>query len=1711
MDTYILSNIIETSGSYEKEKKYWRNQLNGIPKIQNYPKYKEEDINILIDSKKGWLIPPQLVKRINHIGNDVDIAVYWILLSVSILTYSLWTGQLKYIVGTPLTTQGDKSRESKALLPLAIKLNVSVTYKEYLKALREQILEGEANQNIPQEYLWEHIKVQIKELFGKNLLSISVAASSLHSDNFLQDVGSDFFFWFDISETETRIIISSNNTGEEKRHERQLYSIFEKVLSQILFNPDVKLIEISGISAWVEEVRRRGFSVQACTIQKTIQELFEEQVLLFGDRTAIVSGEQKITFLELNSRINKLSRYLMMHGIRKGSLVGVFCDQSGYLSIIMILAVIKAGGVYLPINSRYPIERIRLILKDSCVECIISSDDLAFDFMSDIKTVNYRHVENELIGISDDNIPVQNTPEDALYVIYTSGSTGMPKGVVVEHKSLVNLIMTCREVFGFDIDDVWTQFHSLSFDFSVWEIFGALLTGGILVMVDCDTVRDTVAFRHLLIDQHVTVLNQTPTAFNCLLNMEKKEKTRKLKLKYIIFGGEKLGFHDLGEWNKLYPETKLVNMYGITETTVHSTIHFITKEELVNRDSIIGKPLPNISAYVLNEDGRLQSFGMAGELYIGGCGLARGYLNRPELTAERFIRTEYDSGLLYRSGDVVRLNSYDGELVYEERKDSQVKVNGYRIELGEIEQKLCMIEGIETSAVLCNTEKNQKKYLHAYVAGKNIPSLKLIYGELSKYLPAYMIPTKFTKLDSLPLTINGKLDRNAILQLPENMFETSQECNEAGYYENEILVTWQNVLGRSEIHVDDNFFHLGGDSIKAIQIISELKEKNIRVNFRQIFELQTVRKLAKNINYQIYEKNYDKVTGLVNSTPIQIYFLESVSEPAGLNKFCQSVVLHHRLGFDEDRVKRAWEILVNHHDMLRAQLHIECGKTKIEIPETLPYLPMDVLQLDSESEEKFEEHTYKIFCDMHTGLNIEKAMHRVCICRSKYGEYLIIVINHLIIDGISWRILLEDFFTLYEQPDQRLLSGKTDSFQKWSTSILHYAETPELKKEKTYWEKMLKQVTGIKGIKQNRNSTCASFKKIEVKFTEEDTLELTGKLPEKYNSNIKTILLSILFLALRSWNGEKKHSIIMEGHGREMIQEDLDVSRTVGWFTSLYPVLLNAECDNVDGIIKQIGNTLDKIPNNGIGFGILKYLSQTEEKLSASWENMPDICFNYLGEFDMLSSKVIGEFFSFQKEDLFWEQPLRYALEINGILVGKHLTISFGYDSDRLCPEAVEQLCKCFQDYAKKLLETTRTALVTRNFLLSDVRAEDVEELQLEYQELYGTQIRIEDVYPLTPSQVIMLMNSLLKKGDNAFYNRITYSLEGSLDIGLFIECFKTVILSRDNLRGFFHMRRFEQPVQIIVNDPPIPVHFADYTNGTEMAAVRELAEKEFVLSKEIGIRLCILKTSVSNYEVIWCFHHILMDGWSIGLLIKEIFEYYRDRYMNRQITWSNPPQFRNYLCWLLGKTDQEAFFYWKEYLSGYKVNAMMFSRKKKEEQSYLQNQITLEFTLEESVNIEKFATANTLTISSILQTVWGLVLCEVHNSKDIIFGMVTSGRTNEVQGSGKMVGLLLNLVPVRIKLEQNQSYLELMKKTQDNWIESQPFCYLPFNSITGTNHIPDYIFEHVFVYENYPRYSEENSIDIGFKVTDIDYYDRTSHVLNVIVVFQDTIKISCI
>ena len=861
-ENYQYIDFIKKEEAYKKsnkfleDKEYWHNKFKKLPKItttnlENIEKFDSEA------KRREFILTKKETKKILKYCFKNQVSIFTFFLTIYAIYFSRISQNEKVILGTPILNRRDrKERETLGMfvntLPCIIDLTKNKKIKEIFVENKKEIVSIFRHQKYSYMDLLKHIRKTHRTNRGLYDIMISYQNAKIESE--LSDLSykAEWAFNGNISETLNIHILDINTTGKlniyydyqiTKHDEKYIEAMHKRILyiiNQVIKNSNIMLEDIDIVPKAERKIIESFYMIDSgYPKNKTIVDLFERQAKLTPNNIAIKFKDEELTYKELNEKSNQLARYLILKGAKKNMPIALRMNKSLEM-IISILAIIKAGCCYLPMDLSYPQERIKFMLKDSGAKLFLT---LEKNFLKNIKIKNIIVDKIDYTKESKKNLKISISPDDLLYIIYTSGSTGTPKGVMLTHRNIVRLIINDDFQFDFDKNDVWNMFHSVAFDVSVWEMYGALLYGGKLIVVPDNVGKDPKKFLDLLRKEKCTILCQTPTFFYNLLDMEMQEKDSNLKIRYIIFAGEALKPNLLKPWKDKYNFVKLINMYGITETTVHVSFKELKEKDINSSISNIGNTIPTLNLYIMDNKQRILPIGIEGEICVSGDGVARGYLNRPELNKEKFIKDPFYKGKrMYRSADSAILQE-NGDMYYKGRMDTQVKIRGFRIELGEVETAILSYPDISKCIVLADQSSDKSSYLVAYIVYNNEISIKDLKEYLKDKLPEYMVPSYFVKVDEIPINSNGKVDRRYLKTLEYTVDKRIKYVAPRDDFEKKLKKIVEEKLQIKNIGIDEDILDLGADSLTLMQIAVELLKYNYTINIQQFYEERTIRKI----------------------------------------------------------------------------------------------------------------------------------------------------------------------------------------------------------------------------------------------------------------------------------------------------------------------------------------------------------------------------------------------------------------------------------------------------------------------------------------------------------------------------------------------------------------------------------------------------------------------------------------------------------------------------------------------------------------------------------------------------------------------------------------------------------------------------------------------------------------------------------------------------
>ena len=1069
-----------------------------------------------------------------------------------------------------------------------------------------------------------------------------------------------------------------------------------------------------------------------------LHQLVETAAMTYPDRPAVVFENRRLTYTQLEQEANQLAHYLTALGITAESRVGLALYRSPAM-IIAMLAIMKCGAAYVPLDPDYPASRLEYMTGDAGISCYLTSSAIhqAFHPSHQVTAIVLDEAATETAIGQCSGRPLHTVihGKQAAYMIYTSGSTGNPKGTIISHEAILNRILWMRDDLQTSPSDRILQKTPFSFDVSVWEFFLPLTNGAQLVFARPGGHKDNRYLVETIRDQGITTLHFVPSMLRHFLAEPSLDQLGTLK--HIVCSGEALPSGIAAECHAKL-DAHIHNLYGPTEAAVDVTAFRYSAGEYANGIPI-GTPISNTQIYVLDRHANPLAIGASGEIHIGGINLARGYCGKPALTAKSFVPDPFSSqpGMrLYKTGDQAYFGD-DGNLYFLGRKDFQVKFRGFRIELSEIEKTINLHEDVQSSIVLVRRDQHNLERLVAYILphqrglSEKSGFLNALRHHLREKLPDYMVPAAFVLLEALPLTPNGKLDRRALPDPTETGVQSEAEYRAPSSPEEKILVAvWQEVLGQEKVGIDDNFFDLGGDSILSILIVAKAGAQNLQLTSTQIFEKQTIAKLAQVATQKTGDQiDQGPVSGVVPLTPIQSWFFGK--KYAQQHHWNQSIFLLSKTSLDPGLMAQTARILMDHHDSLRTQFSFENGTViqTVAPPGLKGVYHRVTLQSQDGSglKDQLEDQVsfWQAGFDLTQG-PLFKMVH--FDTGPDISHRLLILAHHLVVDGISWRILLEDLETIYRQliaGEHPQIPQKTTAFKAWAD---HWATAGEnhLAGQLSLWSDPRRMDAAPlprdlpAGDAGNLQQHARS---IRVRLNQDHTNALLKEVPAAYGTRINEVLLCALGRVLQRWTGQALLLVDMETHGRQATAENIDISRTVGWFTAVYPMLLELGADkSLAAQLISVKEQMRALPDEGVGYGQLRYLSQNPE-IAATLAHQPaaEVLFNYLGQFDhtlrtdsqfQTAPESRGQQFGPKNERA-------HLLDIDCKVIDGRLAVSWTYAETVHLPSTIRQLAEQFIAELEQMIGHCTSAeagsLTPSDFPEANLELEELDDLVAKY------------------------------------------------------------------------------------------------------------------------------------------------------------------------------------------------------------------------------------------------------------------------------------------------------------------------------------------------------------------------------------------------------------
>lgn len=1428
--------------------------------------------------------------------------------------------------------------------------------------------------------------------------------------------------------------------------------------------------------------------------------------IVYRDQGNLVS----LTYGDLLTTAEQIAQFLKSQGIKTEDRVGLMAERN-HLTIAALIAILRLGATYVPLDPALPKTRLAFMQQDASLALILGSKSIQ-DHLTELPCPHHSLAHACEQGTRSPRITAQQPVfiDQLAYVIYTSGSTGQPKGVAVSHRALMSYATGLVKRLNLSKQAQMASPATMAADLGNTALFGALCTGRTYRILDDEAVLDAETLAQDLAEQPVECLKIVPSHFQALLAVDQPE--RLLPRECLIFGGDILLPTTVARIRELSPKVRLINHYGPTEATVGVLTHEADAAAGQTQHAIpIGYPLPGATVRVMDPTAALQPTGLRGELHIGGATLARCYWQDPRKTAACFVPDPYAKTLgqrLYCSGDMARVSAMDG-IHFLGRLDHQIKIKGYRVEIPEIEHALRALPTIDQAAVKVNDQLGSPRIV-AYVVAKKPLGIEELRDQLEDRLPEYMLPQLCLCLDQLPLNPNGKIDRNA-LPTPDEDQRRSTYSAPTNPTEQALTDVWSHVLGVDKVGIDENFFALGGDSIMTIQVVARARSKGIHFKPKLLFDQPTIRKLAALTSaVEVNQDEQGTVTGEAPLTPIQARFFEMTTMDR--HHFNLSIMLAIDPELKDAHIEQAVLALVQHHDALRTRFPQRGAShyQKVVATITVPY----------------ERHSFRSTDDIsalathiQSSLNIETgpALKVARFAGGNTSDYLLLAVHHLLVDGVSWRVLLEDLETSMGQlradkPVQ--LPPKTTSFLLWSRKLHSYARTHIPAAEQQYW---LEQSQGDipKLPRDNPSDDPGQIAEVDISLAVHETEALLQQLPAIFNTEINDALLTAIAWAIQQWCGHRTILVELESHGRAALFEDADTTRTVGWFTNRYPVRLTIPRGTPSDLLLAVKEQLRAIPNAGMGYGLLRYLSESETIKSKLANFQPEINVNYLGNLDRVLQST-GPFQPTTVDAGAMASPRHarnHELNIQGRIQDKRLHLTIYYGQNSFHQKTMQRFAQGIQSVLLALIQSAEQSMA-RQWSPSDFSypnlSQDALDLVMAAQK--PAPEKIEDIVPLTPMQWGMLYHSMESPGSGVYVVQLSCDLVGQLDVPAFQRAWQRIAARFDVLRTSFLGLDTAQPMQIIQREVALPWHIEDWREGARTDQIHDLnrlrletKHKGFDPSRAPLMNLFLIRTAADRHRFMCTYHHALMDGWSVPIVLRCLGWFYREEVKGTSPPALPPaPPYRDYVTWLQNRDQQEAKIYWRNDLAGFDalMQFPMDHGTPAKDSSPTAVHDRLQVTDEQHTRaLQQLVRSECLTMNAVAQSIWALLLGLMANRRDVLFGCVLSGRPSELPHVEHMVGTFLNTIPVRYRFEEGQQVIELMRQQMREQAYRESHGHVPLIEITRQSTLREgRLFETLYQYQNYPMGKALTETDTAIGLDNLDHHDENNFLFTMIV-----------
>ncbi|MDK2594355.1 non-ribosomal peptide synthetase [Pseudoalteromonas obscura] len=1678
-------------------------------------------------------------RRLKDLSKQLKVTEKSILLSAHTVLMALLDGQKDVV--TSVVTNGrpelEGSEQTLGLYLNSLPMRIDVT-----KGTWQQLIEKVHSESVDlmshRSYPLSEVQRATNSEFSSSLFNFidfhvyeSILGDvDLQGGNFFEKINFMLYVTFFNSPADNSLgfRVNANLEQFDQQYVEKIKNYLHKIISQILDEPSQEIDFDSFLDT--REVERMAAleqqSIQSGSMPApSVIELFERSVEQNPSAIAVTMADQSLTYLQLNDRVNNLACALREEEVGENDKVGIFLPRS-IESLIAVLAVMRAGACYVPLDVKNPAMRNQAIIEQTHASVVISHESHALPFS--VQGISELVLEEDVTDDSwledfadDETFALPDLQQNA-YVLFTSGSTGTPKGIEISHANLASYLDHVKSHYFVTASQSLVS-STLSFDATISACFGPLSVAGTVNIV-AEQSNDAASIAAFIKDCEAPCIFKVTPSHLDVISAVLGDFSSTLE-HVLIIGGEALHWKAVNEWRtKHLPQATYINEYGPTESTVGCCFEVITPSSAAKVDQenvAIGVSVAGTSLYVFNDQLQRIPFGSVGELFIAGSGLSKGYLNRPDLTEQAFITKNINGTdtVLYRTGDLVRYLS-DGKLEYIGRRKAQIKIRGYRIDLDEIKHHILAVKGVKAAFVAKSQGAAGQAVLVAYYTAQDGASLDTqILQNLTKHLPEYMVPKFVVAVDEFKLTLNGKVDSKA---LPD--VSTLQGSSKVTEPESSLEVTLRNVwasvlrVAPDTLDVMADFFELGGDSILAIQIVAKARHQGVFFSLADLFKFSTIRSLS---GVATTDKELDisqeAVTGEMPLLPVQQAFLQKGVE---LDYYNQAVMLNTPPEFNAEALQTIVAELVNRHDALRLSFKHEANNWQashqdITTQSLNHFFAVEKCSLSD------KEQVAEIVNRYHQSFELAGPLARFVYVEDEHNAQdgrLFIVLHHLVVDGVSWRILLSDIEAAFSQLHafgRVQLAPKSSSYKAWGEFLQEYASDEQILAQIPYWQSVVATQSSPLPVLESQSSEHAVAKsQAQTSFSKKETQQLITQAILKYDLQVNELLLSSLLIALHQWSGGNQFLIDMEGHGREALTESLDLTETVGWFTSIYPVLLAASNESLNAlayekIIHHVKETYRAIPSNGIGFGVIANSEQSRELGDYA---PAQIQFNYLGQFDNVTED--GEFFSIATESAGdWSsanRPMSHKLDLIAMVTNGSMQFKINFDLSDFSQQQADSLASHLQKAVQGIISHCVGALdestIAAQFPHATAPIETLSHWHSQHDAL--------DIYPATGMQKGLLFHSELDS--SAYVTQIRLDFEYVLPEMLKLawhnivnrhDIFKTAFVGFEE--GYCH-QLVQHEVELNWSEVSL-VHLDAAAQQEEVERIRcQDAGTKFNIVDAPLMRFHLLNLGENGHVLIWSHHHSLMDGWSMSMVFQEVAKVYEAALANKPITLPAVAPYKNYIQWLNQQDQAASLTFWKAQLSEAMAPTplpLMDSSKVAESEQ----EFALQLNVEQTQSLVEFARKTKTTLNSLLQSSWAILLSRYSSESTVTFGYTTTGRPPVLENVGKMVGLFINSLPCRVTVEGSEKVEDFLISQRDALSQREQHNFISATEIqtAANSHGTGELYNSVIVFENYPIKDVSAHVNnAGLVITDVQPYARTNFPLSLIAHLGDTLSI---